>query len=138
MGETERGEATERQVSPLNHRLWTIFTPHGEGGLRAQGFGAVREGLCWGTAAGGPTWGHRKGLGNLARLVLPTLGSPGRFQQRRSGHAQKPDQDRRSTGQPGPQKEQVVSVSPSALAMLTSGSSQSCKSLAASGKQWPR
>ena len=42
MGETERGEATERQVSSLNHRLWTIFTPHGEGGLWAQGFGAVR------------------------------------------------------------------------------------------------
>lgn len=42
MGETERGEATERRVSPLNYRLWTIFTPHREGGLWAQGFGAVR------------------------------------------------------------------------------------------------
>lgn len=28
--------------APLNHRLWTLFTPHRDGGLWAQGFGAVR------------------------------------------------------------------------------------------------
>lgn len=83
-------------------------------------------------AAGGPTLGRGgRTKGFSSGFVFVPTGHPSKAWPR-SGHAQKPDQGRWTTGHSGPKKEQVASGSPPPLGTLTSDSSRSSTSLASS------